>query len=478
MSIRIHQTDLHVLNMRTRMPFRYGIVTMRAVPHLFVRVRVEVGGRSAWGLAADGLPPKWFTKDPERSFGDEIGDMLAVIRHATDTATGRAGESPFAIWLGIAASQETWARGRYPPLLSNLGVSLVERAVLDAYCRLKGEVFGVLLRQEGLGIDLGAVYEELAGCRAGDLLPAPVDRVIVRHTVGLTDPLRCDEVPDGERVDDGLPQALAGCIDSYGLTHLKIKLSGDPDRDVDRLRAIAGLLGERDYAFTLDGNENFRELGPFRDLWRTLCADPELRSFLGRLIFVEQPFHRDIALTPELGADLRSWRERPPLVIDESDGTIGDVPRALANGYVGSSHKNCKGIFKGIANGCLLAKRRREDPRGTYIQSGEDLCNVGPIALLQDLAVMASLGITHVERNGHHYIRGLSVYPTDLQEAVLANHGDLYTRHPAGFPTLAIRAGQTDLTSVLAAPFGVGIDLDPTRFTPVAEWDFASLEND
>ena len=33
--------------------------------------------------------------------------------------------------------------------------------------------------------------------------------------------------------------------------------------------------------------------------------------------------------------------------------------------------------------------------------SGEDLANVGPVALLNDLAVMSVLGVEDVERNGH-----------------------------------------------------------------------------
>jgi hypothetical protein len=28
------------------------------------------------GLAADHLPPKWFTKDPNRALGEEIDEML------------------------------------------------------------------------------------------------------------------------------------------------------------------------------------------------------------------------------------------------------------------------------------------------------------------------------------------------------------------------------------------------------------------
>ena len=71
--------------------------------------------------------------------------------------------------------------------------------------------------------------------------------------------------------------------------------------------------------------------------------------------------------------------------------------------------------------------------------TGEDLANLGPVALLQDLAMMALLGITHVERNGHHYYRGLSMFPEDWQEAALAAHGDLYRRHEQGFPALRDR---------------------------------------
>src|SRR5437868_6023967 len=63
-AVRVRDFQLHVLDMRTRMPFRYGIASMTALPHLFVRLEVEVGGRAQVGLASEGLPPKWFTKDP------------------------------------------------------------------------------------------------------------------------------------------------------------------------------------------------------------------------------------------------------------------------------------------------------------------------------------------------------------------------------------------------------------------------------
>ena len=93
----------------------------------------------------------------------------------------------------------------------------------------------------------------------------------------------------------------------------------------------------------------------------------------------------------------------------------------------------------------------------------------------QDLAVVSALGIGHVERNGHHYYRGLSMWPEEVQSQVIAYHGDLYCRHDRGFATLNIREGQVDAHSIIGAPFGYGFEIDPTRFTPLADWQFEEL---
>jgi hypothetical protein len=174
----------------------------------------------------------------------------------------------------------------------------------------------------------------------------------VRHTVGLSDPIVDDDIEPAERLDDGLPQSLVACIRSYGLTHFKIKLSGDAERDRGRLRQIAAVLGAESprYAVTLDGNEQFHDIDGFRALWDALVQDVLLAPLLERLIFVEQPIHRDLALDAATMFGLVRWEERPPMIIDESDGALESLRQALACGYVGTSHKNCKGIFKGVAN--------------------------------------------------------------------------------------------------------------------------------
>ena len=96
--IEIGRVDFSVLNMFARMPFRYGIAQLEAVPHLFLRLEARIGGASVVGLAADGLPPKWFTKDPDTSVSEDLEEMLCVIRNAAALALYRghgfgAGES-------------------------------------------------------------------------------------------------------------------------------------------------------------------------------------------------------------------------------------------------------------------------------------------------------------------------------------------------------------------------------------------------
>ncbi len=482
MSIAIKNIDLNVLNMKARMPFRYGIASLVAVPHLFVRVTAEINGRREVGLAADGLPPKWFTKNPEASFEDDLDEMLAVIRHACRLALSAAGaKTVYDFWREIYNGQKEWALSTpYPPLLWGFGVSLVERALIDAFCRATGAAFGCALRENGFGIRLDDLQPDLEGVEAAALLPERASRsILARHTVGLTDPLTDADVPADERVEDGLPQSLEASIKAYGLTHLKIKLCGDADRDADRLRKIAGLMERHsasDYAHTLDGNEQYTEIDPFRALWESVTADPSLDRFMERLLFVEQPLRRDVALGETVGGALRDWTGRPPMIIDESDGTLTSAAEALELGYAGTSHKNCKGVFKGVSSACLIADRRKNDPGRTYILSSEDLGNVGPVALLQDLAVAASLGVGHTERNGHHYFTGLSMYPREVQAQVLRHHGTLYRRHEAGFPTLDLQDGRLNIASIVDAPFGYGFDLDTSRFTPLEDWSAASLD--
>lgn len=466
--LQLEEVEFFVRRTRTRFPFRYGIASMTEVPHFFVRARLVVDDRPAVGLASEGLPPKWFTKDPATTFEQDLPAMYEVIGHAAALGreAGRVPRSFFDWWFELERGQTEWAGGRgHPGLLAHLGSSLIERAVLDGLARAIGMPVHRLVMENRLGLRLGELHTELAGSEPRAWLPhQPLADLLLRHTLGLADALTAEEIPEADRVNDGLPQDLENSIRGYGLRAFKVKLFGDPARDVPRLRAVQELLGRHvagDPLVTLDGNENFRDFAAFRAFWEPLSRDPSLAR-LGRWVaLVEQPVHRRHALDDDAGRVLSEWRDRPPLIIDESDGGLADLPRALALGYVGASHKNCKGVVKGIANACLLARRRGAGLPG--LLTGEDLCNLGPVALLQDLASMAFLGVPHVERNGHHYFRGLSLWPDAWQNATVLAHPDLYVGDAGGFARLSITAGRLALGSVNAAPFGVQPLFEPAQ---------------
>jgi hypothetical protein len=465
--LRLLDVSLHRTGTRTRMPFRFGIAVMTEAPHVFLHGTYEVNGKVVTGVAAEGLLPKWFDKSPDKSAEQEIDEMLLVIRQAVATARSLPASTAFDFWRQLYDVQMPWAAAKgLPPLLAHFGVSMVERTLLDALARAQGVNFGTLLRENLPGIRLGEIHPELEGRLPAEFLPArPLAKVIARHTVGLSDPLTAAHVQPADKLDDGLPQTLEDCIRFYGLHHFKLKVRGDVEADLARLQKIAEVVtrqcGER-YAFTLDGNEQYKQFPKFVELWDRIIADPALAKFFTKLIFIEQPLYRSVALDPSI-AKIRDWKGGPPMIIDESDAEIGDLARALELGYAGTSHKNCKGVMKGVAHRCLINHRNAIGKTTRHQMSGEDLVNIGPVALLQDLAAQAALGNDTVERNGHHYFRGLSIFTASISQAMLAGHGDLYTKLN-GTARLNVRQGELNLDSVNAAPFGVAAELSMEGF--------------
>lgn len=481
MTIRVLHSQVFLHNIHTRMPFRYGIAEMTAIPHLFLQLECEINGRRVPGISADNLIPKWFTKDLETSYQDDLDDMRLVINQAGEFALQAAStESVFDLWWQVYYSQQAWAwLHGYPPLLWNFGVSLVERALIDAFCRAIGKPFFEVVNGNLLGIELHRIHPELENLTPAALLPEkPLTEINIRHTIGLSDAILEMDVTPEQRINDGLPQSLEASIRTYGLRYFKIKVNGDVDKDTERLCLIDRVLqscGVDDYFFTLDGNEQYKSVSEFRDFWEQISSQAACSPHMTRLLFVEQPFHRQVALSEETRCELLAWDERPLMIIDESDAEIDCMRTALESGYAGTSHKNCKGVFKSIANACLLACYREQDPHRNLILSGEDLANIGPVALLQDLAVISTLGIEHVERNGHHYFAGLSMFPPELQQQILTVHDDLY-HQISDFPTLKIQKGQLCVDSLLDAPFGFHENFSPEDwFQPENQWNFESL---
>lgn len=459
--IRLLDSRLTRHDLRTRMPFRYGIVTMTEMPHLFIEVEVEINGQKVSGIAADHLPPKWFTKDPERDPLEEIADMLRVIQQAESFARSIESKSVFDWWWQLFQRQDAWRKSEgIEALLAHFGTSLFERAVIDAYCRHHAIPFHRALRDNRFGVDWSLCEPALAGVDWSSLLPAaPLQSGKLRHTVGMVDPLRETDLSEADRLHDGLPQSLEACINFYGLSDFKLKLGGDAEADLRRLRAIASVVQEKtrgNFHFSLDANEQFNHPAALHAFGQQVYANPQLAEFFKGLLFIEQPLSRKVALCADQ-TDVRAcWPVEAAIIIDESDGSWEDLPRALELGYSGVSHKNCKGIFKGLRNKCLieLHKSQNADER-PWTTSAEDLCNIGPVALLQDLAMQATLGNESIERNGHHYFAGLAMFPKSVHADLLAKHGDLWIKDAINGCRLNVVDGRINLQSVNRAPFGV-----------------------
>ena len=159
------------------------------------------------------------------------------------------------------------------------------------------------------------------------------------------------------------------------------------------------------------------------------------------------------------------------MIIDESDGPLDAFVTARALGYAGVSSKACKGIWRSLLNlaRCRAWNAALAEPR--HFLSGEDLTTLVGVCVQQDLALVALMGLMHVERNGHHFIDGFSGRPKAEAVRFLEAHPDLYADTPRG-PRLAIRDGALALGS-LDVP-GLGATAEPDyaamEAMPRAEW--------
>lgn len=464
--IRLLEKRIHYLPLQTRMPFRYGIATMTRLPAALVFLKFQIGStpsQSQWGFASDLLPPRWFKKDPLQALDEEIDEMKSVLLQAIETAQELEVRDPFAYWIQLYRFQQEWAKKNgIPFLLANFGTTFVERALIDAFSRFHQQPFSDLIYSGALRNELGLLHPELYGLSAFELLPKqPLSRIQSRHTVGFGDPLRDEDITPGNRVTDALPQSLEAAIAFYGLSQFKVKINGQLEEDLARLENLAEIFARLcldGYALSLDGNEQFASWAQFSDYWIEVRQHPTLRPLLERVRFIEQPLSRPNALTCDKIGQLPDGSHTPPVIIDESDDGPETFRNALECGYRGVSHKNCKGIFKGIANRCLIEHRNQYSHTKLFM-SGEDLCNIGPVSLLQDLTLQSFLGNTSVERNGHHYFYGLSQYPEALQKLLVTRHPEFYHKLSDGTATLKIQGGELPTSQLHQFPFG-------TNFTP------------
>jgi len=450
-AFKIAEIELYERPVVLRLPFRFGVVTLTRCPQAFARARIETAdGKSAWGVSAEMMAPKWFDKNLALSNDDNFDQLREVTRMARDAyLADRTPASAFGHFARHHDAHRVAAEARgYNPLLASYGPALVDRAVLDALCRQQGVSFYAAIQRNLAGI--GNARPEFEGLEFEHFLPAlkPADSIEVRHTVGLVDAITAADLK--ERVGDGLPETFEEVVQHYGHRYYKLKVGGQIGADIERLSAIASVLDRlpTPYYASLDGNEQYADAAGVAELMAGIRATPALARLHQSILFIEQPIARKLALDIDLaGVDLGK-----PVIIDESDGELDTFVQARARGYAGVSSKTCKGFYKSILNAARCAAWNRADPSAHYFMSAEDLTTQAGLSVQQDLALVNLLGITHVERNGHHYVNGMAAMPEAEQQAFLDAHPDLYERSH-GAVRLRIASGRAAIASLATTGF-------------------------
>ena len=455
MNVRILHHHVIRRRIQTRLPFKFGVQVLRSVPLAELRIEVETNdGRRGIGRASDLLVPKWFEKNPDTTPEADSEALEVSIERAAEiarAATDAAGPHSVFDIAEIARFERVGSRDHLDAdvLVRGFGVAMVERALIDAACRLAGCSFHEAVTQDLFAFQAGRLISETRDWSPAEL-PTPAMSIAVRHTVGMLDPLTTGEIPASERIEDGLPQSLEAVIATYGVDRFKVKIGDDHAANAARLRAIAAVVQDRvdgDAVFTLDGNEQCEDLEALAGMLEELARDPTTAPLIERLALVEQPLPRRETFDESRRAGIARLSRIAPVVIDEADADRDAFRRAVDLGYAGVSVKACKGVFRALANRGLVEIRRAAGD-GRCFQSGEDLTNLGSIPLQQDLALQATIGVPDVERNGHHYFRGLDHLPESTAPRLARELPGLYVTSN-GMTRLRVDEGRLDLRGVV-----------------------------
>ncbi len=472
MKYRIESIDLFIRRLPPdRIGFSIGKLKVPRRPSAYGLCRLVLKteeGHRVTGCSGDRPSYGWLDKRTDIEPLDKLRNLIALQESARDAWLEEpAFDSVFEHWLDRHhAIVERGTAAGHEPLSASYASAFIERAVIDAVCRAESNPLWSALQQGRLGFRPGAVHPELESYDlVASLPPRPRTRFHIRHTVGLKDALT--EADLEERVDDGEPETLEEYARRDGLRYFKIKISGNPDADIERLRRIWEVIPKHtDTGLTLDGNEAYEDLGAFAGFVDRL--ETEAPGLFDHLLFIEQPLTRQLTFDPKSKPWIDRISEKKPLVIDEADGTLDAFRRAHMIGYAGASHKNCKGFFKSLMNRALCEVFEERDDRPAFL-SGEDLSLMPIVPLHQDFAALGVLGLEHCERNGHHYAYGLSHLTSDEKATMLRDHPDLYLERN-GEVFLRIVDGAVSCASLQVPGFGVKSMPDWAAMEPMRDW--------
>lgn len=415
--------------------------------HLVASLSVEFNTTQVTGLSSAHLNTVQPEKDATAS-EEHLSTQLSKIFQSAQICWGT---SIFGIWWqiqeAIEKQAEAWA---LDPEHKNVGLSLIETALIDAYCKARKKPFHELLLDNSFGIEFALIRPELKGQKVDRFLPSsPSTSLFPRLTINNP-----DSFPASSKATSSETEAHPAWIQSAN--HFKFRLAGEPERDFSNLLQFAeqvDLQCGRKFSFSLDGNQCYQEAKQLKALWDKIEEDETLKVFFRKLLHLEEPFDSEHCFHNQVLALFAEWPRRPPILLSRLDTHFQSLPQAIAHGYAGTTHEKNKGIFKGIANRCLLNARKDREPVGKYTMSGENCSLSDPIGFFQDLVIQASLGHTSVSMLDFNLDRPPPEFATLWKKASDA-YPELFKATDDGSVELNLVDGKLDITCILKNPLG------------------------
>ena len=448
--MRVIGSRLYFLPVSTRVPYKFGAVTMSHV--LCARVRLTVrgsDGRVATGWGETPLSVGWVWPGA-LPYAEREQALTDFCRRLTDAwadfeITGHPLEIGHAFIEGRLRelqrefNTERPAASALPWLAALVCCSPFDLALYDAFGRLVDRPVYETLGAEFLAQDLASYLEpaadavgrvSFAGKYPADFLTSRQDALPAWHSVGGLDPLDESDLT-GREPKDGYPVQLREWIARDGLRCLKVKLKGtDAEWDFARLIKIGRIgreLGVR--WLCADYNCTARDVDYVTAMLDRLLNDaPETHAML---LYVEQPFAYELE---EHAIAVHAISARKPLFMDESAHDWRIVRRGRELGWTNVALKTCKTQTVALLSLCWA----RAHGMTVMVQ---DLTNP-MLAMIPHALLAAHAGtVMGLETNAPQY------YP-EASRPEAAVHPGLYELHE----------GKVDVSTVRGAGFGYRLE--------------------
>ncbi|MBL4884005.1 MAG: hypothetical protein JKY95_05660 [Planctomycetaceae bacterium] len=406
------QTDIRILNARMeiepvpfRAPLKFGgrVVTEAKLINVVVEVEDGLGNRiSGQGSMPMGNIWAWPSQLVDADTSEKAMIRMAQIAVDQVGQSDQAGH-PIDLMLSLMdqyanfaaqVEQEMSLPEAMPRLAQLVATSPLDAAVHDAFGRIHNRNSYDTLSSEFMNHDLS---HYLGDQFQGEYLDQyttrePQAQMPLYHLVGAIDPLVDADI--SKRIDDGLPETLGEWIIADGLTHLKIKLSGENLKwDIQRVLSIEEVAtpeqakrGCSDWVYSVDFNEKCANVEYVLDFLEGVRS--QSASAFDRIQYIEQPTHRDLKKHPE--NKMHRAAEIKPVVIDESLLDLESLLMARDLGYTGVAFKACKGQTEtlllaaaAIKNDMFLCVQDLTCPGASFLHSASLAARIPGVAAIE-----------------------------------------------------------------------------------------------